>query len=98
MTGSGIGTMIMPVVAGKLLQFMDWRQACACFGAMSLVLGVIAHQMVIATVACTLAGRPLSAWREHGLPNVGFAVLSWDGKALRLVDGSCRPVAVEGTR
>jgi 2,3-bisphosphoglycerate-dependent phosphoglycerate mutase len=32
---------------------------------------VVAHQMVIASVLCAVRGAPLSAWRDHGVPNVG---------------------------
>jgi broad specificity phosphatase PhoE len=45
---------------------------------------VVSHQMVIATVRCSLAGEALASWRRYGLPNAGTAALLWDGAALRL--------------
>ncbi len=44
----------------------------------------VTHQLVIASITCTLAGEPLGCWRRFGLPNTGITVLSWDGSALRL--------------
>ncbi|MBW2256059.1 MAG: histidine phosphatase family protein [Deltaproteobacteria bacterium] len=39
------------------------------------VVAVVTHQMVIASVACTLAGEPMSRWRGHGVRNVAMTVL-----------------------
>lgn len=46
---------------------------------------VVTHQMVIASLACTLSGESLASWRRFGVPNTGSAVFAWDGEALRLV-------------
>lgn len=46
MIGHGVGTTAVPIVAGKLLEVMDWRQAYACFAGISLLLGVVAHRLV----------------------------------------------------
>lgn len=46
---------------------------------------VVSHQLVLASVLATLHGRPLTAWREHRLPNVGCAVVRGDGDRLSVV-------------
>jgi broad specificity phosphatase PhoE len=56
-------------------------------------IGVVAHQLVIASLVCTLEGDPLSAWREYGLPNTGIAVLAWNGRALRVIARRWSPAA-----
>jgi broad specificity phosphatase PhoE len=43
---------------------------------------VVTHQVVIASVVCTLRGDPLSAWRTHAVPNTGAVELVFDGSAL----------------
>lgn len=45
---------------------------------------LVTHQMVIASLICTLSGEPLSSWRRFGVPNTGTAVLGWDGTTLRM--------------
>ena len=32
---------------------------------------IVTHQMVIASVSCTIAGEPLTRWREHAVANCG---------------------------
>jgi broad specificity phosphatase PhoE len=49
---------------------------------------VVTHQMVIASLACTLSGEPLASWRRFGVPNTGSIALGWDGETLRLVPSS----------
>ena len=46
LAGSGVGAMAMPVLAGKLIELLDWRQAYACLAGISLLLGVVAHQLI----------------------------------------------------
>lgn len=46
MVGSGVAAGIMPAVVAKLLQEMDWRQAYLCLAAASLLLGVLAHNII----------------------------------------------------
>lgn len=46
MIGNGVGATAMPIVAARLLQFMDWRQAYACIAGLSLLLGVVAYQLI----------------------------------------------------
>lgn len=48
------------------------------------VVAVVTHQMVIASVACTLAGERLAQWRAHGVGNATITVLAWDGERLSL--------------
>ena len=45
---------------------------------------VVTHQMVIASLVCTLSGESLTTWRRYGVPNTGSAVLAWDGTELRV--------------
>ena len=43
------------------------------------IVGIVSHQLAIASVTCTIAGSPLSKWRDFGLPNGTISVLSWNG-------------------
>jgi len=43
------------------------------------VVAVVSHQLVIASVTCTIARRPLSHWSEFGVQNCAGVVLEWDG-------------------
>jgi len=43
------------------------------------IVGIVSHQLAIASVTCSIAGSPLSRWRDFGLPNGTISVLSWDG-------------------
>jgi broad specificity phosphatase PhoE len=45
---------------------------------------VVTHQMVIASLVCTLSGEALTAWRRFGVPNTGTVVLAWDGVDLHV--------------
>jgi probable phosphoglycerate mutase len=47
---------------------------------------VVTHQMVIASLTCTLRGDPLASWRRHGVANVGVSMLTWDERGLRVAD------------
>lgn len=40
------------------------------------LVGAFTHQMVIATVACRLAGEPLTAWRDHRVGNTMATLLA----------------------
>jgi predicted MFS family arabinose efflux permease len=44
--GIGVGVMVVPVAATKLLEFMDWRQAYVCIAGSALLLGAVAHQII----------------------------------------------------
>ncbi len=54
------------------------------------VVGVVTHQMVIASLTCEALGEPLSRWRAHGVPNCAITALR------RTADGW--HVLVEGWR
>lgn len=45
---------------------------------------IVSHQMVIASLVCTLSGEGLATWRKYGVPNTGTAVLRWDGVGLEV--------------
>jgi len=49
------------------------------------VVAVVTHQMVIASVACTVAEEPMSRWRRHGVRNVAMTVLRRRGDGWSLV-------------
>lgn len=57
-------------------------------------IAVVSHQLVLASVLATLDGSPLSAWRDYALPNVGTALLSFDGARLTIVSRSVPAPAV----
>jgi MFS family permease len=46
MFGSSLGVAVIPMVASKLLEIMDWRTAYICFAGLSLVMGFAGHQLV----------------------------------------------------
>lgn len=46
MIGIGIGAVSLPIIAGMLLEIMDWRQVFAVFGGVSLLLGIAGHQLI----------------------------------------------------
>jgi probable phosphoglycerate mutase len=54
-------------------------------------IAVVTHQMVIASVTCTIAGGALQRWREHGVTNGAMTVLSWDGIRFAVVAQGWRP-------
>lgn len=54
MIGVGAGTAAMPVISGKLLAIMDWRQAYASVAGICLLLGLFAHQLTFRSLG---AGR-----------------------------------------
>jgi len=43
------------------------------------IVGIVSHQLAIAGAMCSIAGSPLSHWRDFGLPNGTISVLSWNG-------------------
>lgn len=61
LVGSGVGAMAMPVVAGKLIELMDWRQAYACLAGISLLLGVVAHQIIFRVLAANRSNSDSSS-------------------------------------
>ncbi|MGR9092599.1 MAG: MFS transporter [Gammaproteobacteria bacterium] len=70
-TGIGIGTLVMPVVAGLLLETMSWREVFLALGALIFVLGTIA----VCIIEADPAARGLAP--DGGVftgPNVSAAV------------------------
>jgi probable phosphoglycerate mutase len=43
------------------------------------VVAAVTHQMVIASVGCTVTGDPLTRWRKHGVRNAAMTVLRRGG-------------------
>ena len=60
------------------------------------LVGVVTHQMVIASLSCMVTGEPLDRWRDHGVPNASMTVVAWDGSRYRLLARALRPEAAEG--
>lgn len=54
------------------------------------VIAVVSHQMVIASVSCTIANDALSNWRDYGIPNAAVTWLGWDGRAFTLLERGWR--------
>lgn len=80
MVGSGVSSGIMPIVAGKLLEVMDWRQAYACLAGASLVLGVVAHQIIFNSLS---AAQPRSEpAKSSAADDAVVAALPGDGLSL----------------
>lgn len=87
MIGIGVGVAGMPVLAGMLLEIMDWRQGYACFAAIALTLGLIANMAIFGAMprvrsnafANRGASRPVpnqaTDWAE-GLP-LKQALVNW---------------------
>lgn len=46
---------------------------------------VVTHQMVIASLTCSIVADPLMAWRSHGVVNASASTLAWDGQGFTLV-------------
>lgn len=38
------------------------------------VIGLVTHQMVIASLLCTMRGEPLARWRDHGVRNLALSI------------------------
>ncbi len=57
---------------------------------MGNVIAVVSHQMVIASVSCTIANDALSNWRDYGIPNASVTWLAWDGSAFSLLERAWR--------
>ncbi len=49
-TGIGVGTLVMPIIAGQLLEHMNWREVFLVLAAVMFILGVIA--------ACVIENNP----------------------------------------
>lgn len=45
-TGIGVGTLVMPIIAGQLLGFMDWREVFFVLAAVIFVFGAIAAGVI----------------------------------------------------
>lgn len=52
---------------------------------------IVTHQLVIAALCAEVASAGLCRWRDYRCPNGGAAVLSWDGKRLRLLATRVQP-------
>lgn len=59
---------------------------------------VVAHQLVIAVIACTAAGEPLRQWRERALANCGAVRLCLDEGGLRLLPATSAAAQAAPTR
>jgi MFS family permease len=46
MTGSGLGTVIVPMIAGGLLQQFDWRLSCFLMSLGAMILGFSGHRLI----------------------------------------------------
>ena len=57
------------------------------------LLAFVSHQMVIASVSCTISGQPLDSWREHGVQNCAITFLAWDGDKFHPLVRGYRPEA-----
>lgn len=59
MMGVGVGLTLMPIVAGKLVAILVWRQAYACIGGACILVGLAAHQLIFKnlTVNYETAGK-----------------------------------------
>lgn len=57
---------------------------------MGNVIAVVSHQMVIASVSCTIANDELSNWRDYGIPNAAVTWLAWDGAAFAMLERGWR--------
>jgi probable phosphoglycerate mutase len=56
------------------------RAICHAHGSARIV-GIVSHQLAIAGALCSIAGAPLSRWRDFGLQNGTISVLAWSGTA-----------------
>jgi MFS family permease len=57
MLGVGIGVTLMPIIAGKIVEFVDWRKAYASIAAACLLVGLAAHQLIFRGLPSTTARR-----------------------------------------
>lgn len=55
------------------------------------LVGVVTHQMVIASLSCMATGESLQRWREHGVPNATMTVLAWDGARYEVLARGLHP-------
>lgn len=87
MVGSGVSSGAMPIVAGKLLEVMDWRQAYACLAGASMLLGVAAHQIIFRSLGTgqsrsdltknlAATSSPAAVLHEEGY-SLGMAIKSY---------------------
>lgn len=49
------------------------------------IIAIVSHQIVIASVTCTVHGEPLTKWREFGVPNATMTWMAWDGASFELL-------------
>ena len=57
------------------------------------IIAIVSHQIVIASVSCTIQGDPLTSWREYGVPNATMSWLAWDGSSFQLLAKAWRAEA-----
>lgn len=55
------------------------------------VLALVTHQMVISSLRCTVAGRPLSEWRSYSVGNATVTALRWTAGDWEEVTGDWSP-------
>jgi len=51
MLGSSVGASVVPILASKLIEVVDWRNAYVFFAGYALLLGFIAHQIIFRILA-----------------------------------------------
>ena len=49
------------------------------------VIGVVTHQLVIASVVCTVRSKPLGEFRRHTVQNTALTALAWNGSSFEVV-------------
>ena len=86
MFGSSAAVAVIPIVASKLLESMDWRAAYLVFAGLCLLLGFVAHQLVFRVLAT--AGFDLRAVKAYVDSN----------NAIRPEDGISFGEAISGYR
>ena len=59
------------------------------------VIAVVSHQMVMANLACTFAGRSLADWRDHRVGNTGGIVARWGPDGWRIIEMGWNPSAAK---
>lgn len=73
MIGIGIGAATLPIIAGMLVELMDWRWTFACIGGLGLVLGWVSHRLIFGVLGAgeTAAGSGRTARAAKELLPVG---------------------------
>lgn len=87
MLGGGVGALGVPIIANKLLEVMDWRQIFACFGAISLLLGVVGHQLIFRVLELERSGSNAGS---SALPKAKEANPAGEGLSFKQAIGTYR--------